>query len=251
MNLAAIAKTLRDALHLNRAAVAVTFAAEAPAGVNSVGHRAAAGCQFWQEGASRMFSTSQSDHELCSIGQYTHNLGFSPASEADLKDTLKVLGELSYVREEDLAQIAVLKDAPKHVIYGPLEDAPAVPDVVLLFVRADQQLILTEATQQVEGGLAPAMGRPACAVIPQAANTSRAALSLGCCGARAYLDALTPDIAIYAIPGEKLELYAERISVLARANEILTRFHGLRRRDIEAGKSPTIQESLAALQAAE
>ena len=34
----------------------------------------------------------------------------------------------------------------------------------------------------------PAMGRPACAVVPQAINSGQAALSLGCCGARAYLD---------------------------------------------------------------
>ena len=62
------------------------------------------------------------------------------------------------------------------------------PDMVLLFVNANQTLILSEATQQVENQNAPAMGRPACAIVPQVMNTGRAALSLGCCGARAYLD---------------------------------------------------------------
>ena len=52
------------------------------------------------------------------------------------------------------------------------------------------------------------MGRPACGVIPQALNTGRTALSLGCCGARAYLDVLTPDVALYAIPGTRLEAFA-------------------------------------------
>lgn len=249
MNLTAIAQTLTDSLHLSLQPVAVTFAAEPPQGVRAFSGRVVAGCQFWQEGASRTFYTAQSDHELCSIGQYTHNLGFSAASETDLKDTLKVLGELSYVREEDIPQIPVLHTSPKYVVYGPLGQAAAVPDVVLLFVRADQQLILTEAAQQVEGGLAPAMGRPACAVIPHAANTAKAALSLGCCGARAYVDALTPEVAIYAIPGAKLAPYTDRIAALALANEVLTKFHGLRRKDVEAGKSPTVQESLAALAA--
>ena len=250
MNLAAIAQSLIDSLNLSRPPVAVSFAAEAPQDMGSLGRRVAAGCQFWQEGMSRTFATAQADHDLCSIGQYTHNLGFSPASETDLKDTLQVLGELTYVLQSDIPQIPVLKVSPKHVVYGPLSGAQSVPDVILLFVRADQQLILSEATQQVEGGLAPAMGRPACAVVPQAANTSRAALSLGCCGARAYLDALTPDVAIYAIPGVKLEAYAERIAALAKANSILTRFHALRRSDVENGKAPTIKESLAALGAA-
>ena len=146
--------------------------------------------------------------------------------------------------------IPALSSKPAHVIYGPLAQAPWAPDVVLLFVRANQTLILSEASQQLEGGMPPAMGRPACAVIPQAHNTGRSALSLGCCGARAYLDVLSNDVALYAIAGTALETFAERIAALSKANGILTRFHQLRRADIEAGNSPTIQQSLAALQSA-
>jgi hypothetical protein len=74
-----------------------------------------------------------------------------------------------------------------------------------------------------------------------------AALSLGCCGARAYLDVLTDDVAIFAIPGGKLEAYAQRIDALARANTVLAKFHHIRRRDVEAGHSPSVKESLAAM----
>jgi uncharacterized protein (DUF169 family) len=118
---------------------------------------------------------------------------------------------------------------------------------VLLFVNANQTLILSEATQQVENQNAPAMGRPACAIVPQVMNTGRAALSLGCCGARAYLDVLTDDVAVFAIPGGRLEAYAQRIEALAKANNLLSRFHHLRRRDIAAGGTPTIKDSLAAM----
>ena len=162
-------------------------------------------------------------------------------------DALKMFADLGYVREQDIATIPVLKSRPSHVVYGPLASIPLAPDVVLLFGKADQMLILSEASQQVEGGLPPAMGRPACAIVPQAMNTGRAALSLGCCGARAYLDALTDDVALWAIPGSKLDLYAERIAALAKANAILTTFHQVRRGDVEDGKSPTIKESLAAM----
>ena len=86
---------------------------------------------------------------------------------------------------------------------------------MLLFVNADQTLVLSEASQQLEGGLPPAMGRPACAVVPQALNNNQTALSLGCCGARAYLDILTPGVAVYAIPGTKLEAFTERVAALA------------------------------------
>ena len=45
----------------------------------------------------------------------------------------------------------------------------------------------------------------------------------------------------------ELDLYAERIAVLPKANAVLTTFHRVRRKDVEDGKSPTIEESLAAM----
>ena len=245
-----VAQSLTDSLKLKQPPVAICLTDAVPVGVQSWSGHSPAGCRFWQEAAARVFATSAIDHSLCSIGQYTHNLEMSPSSGKDLGDALKVFADLSYVRAEDVAQIPVLASKPSYVIYGPLAEIPTDPDVVLLFVRADQTLILSEASQQLEGGQPPAMGRPACAVIPQAKNSGHSALSLGCCGARAYLDVLSDDVAMYAIPGASIGAFAERIAALAKANEILTQFHRLRRRDVEAGKSPTIQESLAVLQSA-
>ena len=45
----------------------------------------------------------------------------------------------------------------------------------------------------------------------------------------------------------EVDLYAERIAVLPKANAVLTTFHRVRRKDVEDGKSPTIKESLAAM----
>jgi uncharacterized protein (DUF169 family) len=244
-----ISGMLSQYLHLTQPPIAVCMTDTLPAGVAAWAGHSPAGCRFWQEAATRVFATSAADHSLCSIGQYTHNLEMTPASTTDLTDALKVFADLSYVRAEDLEMIPVLQAKPNYVIYGPLADVPVNPDVVLLFVRADQTLILSEASQQLENGLPPAMGRPACAVIPQTRNTGRSALSLGCCGARAYLDVLTNDVALYAIPGAAVAAFAERVAALSKANEILMKFHQLRRKDVEGGANPTIQESLAALQA--
>ncbi len=243
-----IAKSLTDSLQLTQPPVAICLLDELPAGVPLWSGPIPAGCRFWQEAGSRVFATAAADHERCAIGQYTHGLEMSPGASADLQDALKVFADLTYVRPEDIAAIPVLQQKAPYVVYGPLASIPSDPDVVLLFVRADQTLILSEASQQIEGGLPPAMGRPACAIVPQARNTGRSALSLGCCGARAYLDVLTPDVALYAVPGASIGAFAERIAALAQANTVLTRFHQIRRRDIEAGGAPTIQESLAALQ---
>jgi uncharacterized protein (DUF169 family) len=241
---ASLARTLTDSLHLTQPPVAVCFADTVPEGVKVYSGAVPAGCRFWQEATKGVFATTAIQHDLCSIGAYTHNL---EPNAKDLGDSLKVFADLGYVREQDLPLIPVLSRQAKVVIYGPLEAVPLAPDVVLLFVQADQTLILSEASQQLENGLPPAMGRPACAVVPQAFNTGRTALSLGCCGARAYLDILTPDVALYAIPGSALEAFTERASVLAKANSVLTAFHTIRRKDVESGKHPSVQESLAAL----
>ena len=246
-DLASIARSLQDDLKLSQPPIAVALVDAPPPGVAPFDGRVPAGCRFWQEAATRTFVTSPADHDLCAIGTFTHNLQVTPAHEVDRGDALKVFADLNYVRPDDIPLIPVLATRPRHVVYGPLAQAPVPPDVVLLFVRADQTLILSEATESLERGLPPAMGRPACAIVPQAKNTGRAALSLGCCGARAYLDTLTDDVALYAIPGSRLAEYATRVSELARANATLSTFHTIRRRDVERGLTPTIKESLAAM----
>ncbi|HVT98162.1 MAG TPA: DUF169 domain-containing protein [Acidobacteriaceae bacterium] len=246
---ASIANILVESLHLKQPPVAISFSESLPAGVPTHSGRVAAGCRFWEDGAAGTFATTAADHSSCAIGIHTHNLQPSPEQQTDLIDALKVFADLGYVRPEDVPQIPVLQSRPKYVVYGPLAQARVAPEVVMLFVNSNQTLILSEATQQVENQVAPAMGRPACAVVPQVMNTGRAALSLGCCGARAYLDVLSDDVALFAIPGAKLVAYAERIATLSKANGILSQFHQIRRRSVESGESPTVKESLAAMSA--
>jgi uncharacterized protein (DUF169 family) len=246
---AAIADLLSASLSLQQPPIAISFSDALPVGVPSHAGRAPAGCRFWEDAAAGAFATTAANHSSCAIGVYTHNLQPSPEQQTDLMDALKVFADLGYVTQEDLPLIPVLKSQPKYVVYAPLGRTPLSPDVVILFVQANQTLILSEATQQVEAQLPPAMGRPACAVVPQVMNTGRAALSLGCCGARAYLDVFSNEVAIFAIPGARLAEYAERIAVLAKANAVLTQFHRIRRQQVEAGQNPTIKDSLAALTA--
>ena len=242
------AKQLVESLQLSAPPVALAFTDETPAGIAPYEEVAPAGCYFWQEAARRVFSTSAKDHELCAIGIHTHNLTGAPETQpVELQTTLEAMQGLDYVRAEEVAAIPVLERSARYTIYGPLADFPLTPDVVLLFAHAQQSLILTEAVARVDEGIPPAMGRPACAVVPQVTNGGHAAMSLGCCGARAYLDSLTDDIALWALPGEKLAAYCEEIGGMAKSNGILTLFHQRRREDVAAGARPTVQESLERL----
>lgn len=245
----ALARSLTDSLHLEVTPIAVCLTDHVPVGVPVFAGRAPAGCFFWQEAAKGAFATAPRDHDLCAIGTFTHNLDVTAAHEADRRDALRVFADLGYVRPQDIALIPVLAERRRHVVYAPLAATPLPPDVVVLFVSAAQTLVLVEAAEGVEGGRPPAMGRPACAVIPQVVNQRAAALSLGCCGARAYLDVLTDGVAIFALPGARLAEYAARVGELAKANSVLADFHTLRRHDVEAGANPTVQQSLERLSA--
>jgi uncharacterized protein (DUF169 family) len=240
-----LAHQLTTSLELSLPPIAVSFCDVAPPGVAGFDGIVPAGCSFWQEAATRTFVTSTKDHELCAIGVHTHNMSQPSALHpAELQEALQAMSGLDYVRAEEVAAIPVVQRDVKHVLYGPLADFPLDPEVVLLFAHARQGLILSEAAARVDKGIPPAMGRPACAVVPQVLNRGHAAMSLGCCGARAYLDALSDSVALWAFPGSKLDQYCAEIAVLARANQTLTTFHTRRREDVESGKRPTVQQSL-------
>ena len=242
------AEQLVAALELVLPPIAVAFRDSVPDGIAEFDGSAPAGCVFWQEAAGRTFATSAGHHALCSIGIHTMNLSRAPASQPEeLQATLEAMTGLDYVRAEEVAAIPVVQREVNHALYGPLADFPTEPDVVLLFANARQGLVLSEAIGRVDGGVPPAMGRPACAALPQAFNHGRATMSLGCCGARAYLDALSDDTALWALPGSRLDEYCEQIATFASANRTLTMFHERRRADVESGMRPTVQESLQRL----
>jgi uncharacterized protein (DUF169 family) len=245
---AKLAEQLTASLELALPPIAISFCDKAPSGVPPYEGTVPAGCVFWQQAATRAFVTTAKDHALCSIGVHTHHLAAPAQShQSELANALKAMVDLDYVRAEEVAALPVISREIKLVVYGPLADSQIDPDVVLVFAHARQSLVLSEAVARIDNGSPPALGRPACAAVPQAFNRQTAAMSLGCCGARAYLDALTDDVAMWALPGGKLDQYCAEISVLARANKILTTFHIRRREDVEAGKRPTVRQSLARL----
>jgi uncharacterized protein (DUF169 family) len=239
---------LGESLNLSLPAIAIAFSNTPVEGIPTFEGHVAAGCSFWQLAATKTFCTSAVDHSHCSIGVHTHNLAGVPASQpGELQASLEVMMGLDYVREEEVARIPVLEQETSHVVYGPLSEFPMEPELVLLFAHAQQGLILSEAVARVDGGTPAAMGRPACAVVPQAMNTGQAVMSLGCCGARAYLDAMTDSVALWALPGSTLEEYTKEIEVLANANGILSQFHTQRRKDGDSGERPTVQQSVEKL----
>ncbi len=238
---------LTNALSLTVPPLAITFSDE-PVGASTPDAPVPAGCSFWELGTKQSLTTSAADHQFCPIGVHTHNLRDAMASHGtELETALGAMTGLGYVKPDEVAGIPVMSESYAYVTYGPLADTKGSVSVVLVVADANRSLTLTEAVARVDGAAPPAMGRPACALVPQVANSSAAATSLGCCGARAYMDSLTDSIVLWGFPGKRLEAYVEAIEVLAKANTILSKFHTERRRAVESGASPTINDSLDAL----
>ncbi len=94
-----LAENLTASLQLARPPIAVAFSDAAPANIPAYNGVAPAGCFFWQEAATRTFTTSSKDHAMCAIGIYTHHLA-EPASNyaAELGEALTAMNNLNYVR---------------------------------------------------------------------------------------------------------------------------------------------------------
>ena len=175
----------------------------------------------------------------------------APASsyESELGRVLKVMADMEYVREEDVPNIPVLAQETKHVVYAHLAETPLPPDVVILFVHSQQGLVITEAVQQVEPAVPLAMGRPACAVIPPGGQHRPGRPEPGLLR-RPGLPrcAFRPTSRSGPFPAARSSATPNGLPALARANNVLGKFHTLRRQDVEAGLRPTVVESLLRLE---
>jgi uncharacterized protein (DUF169 family) len=71
------------------------------------------------------------------------------------------------------------------------------------------------------------MGRPTCAMLPQALEAGKPAMSLGCIGNRVYTG-LSDSEGYVAVPAAALEAVLQKLPSIARANDELAKFHRAR-----------------------
>jgi uncharacterized protein (DUF169 family) len=177
-----------------------------------------------------VFFTVADDHKGCPVGAHTHNVPLSPAEHQALMGLVQTMVNLSYLKMEEVPQIPTRTTPLTVAVYAPLGAAPMPPDVVLVRGNARQLMLLAEAAQAagVSGDTAT-MGRPTCAVVPQAINSARTAASFGCVGNRVYTGA-TESEAYFAIPGSQLPAIEAHLAIIVRANQDLEKFHLARAR---------------------
>jgi uncharacterized protein (DUF169 family) len=221
--------SLTELLHLASAPVAIAFVDAPPPGVPHVAAVEPAGCGYWRRAAAgEVFFTVADDHKRCPVGAHTHNVTLSPEEKQDLMGLVQTMVGLSYLKMEDVPQIPTRKTPLRLAVYAPLAASPMPPDVVLVRGNARQLMLLAEAAQAAGvSGTGATMGRPTCAVLPEAINSARTAASFGCIGNRVYTGADDTE-AYFAIPGALLGVIEEKLAVIVHANEELETFHRAR-----------------------
>ena len=130
-----------------------------------------AGCVFWVRGASESFSTTATDHANCSVGSLTH--GFLTLEEAATKDDVGAVLESGWVDLAAVEQLPVVTARPGTVVYGPLAETRAEPDVVLLRINGLGMMTLKDAFPDLRG-------KPQCHIIAIAKEQGAVAASVGC-----------------------------------------------------------------------
>jgi uncharacterized protein (DUF169 family) len=215
-----------------RRAVAVTFLDQAPANVKNFEGSEPSGCSFWRLAAEgRTFYTVPENHFNCAVGAYTHNIALSPQREKETEQTLKFMFDLGYVKPEEVPQIPRLAKTPKAILYTPLGEATAVPDVALFAVKPAGAMLLQEAVNRagVASGT-PTLGRPTCMAL--AASLQHGAItSLGCIGNRVYTG-LGEDEMYVVLRGKDLPAVAGALKTITSANSALQEYANGRREQL-------------------
>ena len=220
---------ISSAVKLGKRPVAVAFLDAAPVGVQKFDGTEPSGCSFWRLAAGgKTFFTAPENHFNCAVGAYTHNIPLSPEREKETEQTLTMMFDLGYVKPEEVPQIPRLAKTPVAILYSPLGDALATPDVVLFACKPSAAMLLNEAVNRagVASG-APTLGRPTCMALP-ASMQHGVILSLGCMGNRVYTG-LGEDEMYIVVRGKDLPDVASALGIIISANAALNEYAAGRR----------------------
>jgi uncharacterized protein (DUF169 family) len=206
---------LQDLLGLAVPPVAIAFIGRVPTGIGRIQRTmppatpdgrtgaVAAGCVFWIRGTQGVFATVAEDHGNCSVGSLTH--GFKSMEEIAHMADVAALCETGRVTPEAVAKIAVVREKPKCVVYGPLRDMPVDPSVILLRLNGKQQMLVHDAWPRLRFE-----GKPQCHIIPIAKESGEIAMSVGCMLSRVRTGMSNNEVTC-AIPESRVSELIERL----------------------------------------
>jgi len=230
MDVSGLHTTLSQLLGLDRAPIAIAFRPTAPSGISRVQRAGPAGCAYWKLAAEGgVFYTEAADHYNCPVGAHTHGVELPPERAAELQQVVGTMVGLQYLRMEEVPLLPRRAEPFGVAVYAPLGAAPTDPDVVIVRGNARQIMLVAEAARAAGIGHDGAvMGRPACAMIPEASRSGRGNTSLGCIGNRVYTGLGDAEL-YFTLPGSRLAEVVAKLQTIVHANRELESYHQARR----------------------
>jgi uncharacterized protein (DUF169 family) len=225
---AGLAGRLDATLHPTAPPVAITFSAEAPAGIPAFDDpmpapspdgrtgRVPAGCVFWMKSLDQTFTTEAADHANCSVGSLTH--GFISMEEAATKGDVAALLDSGWVTMDMVPQIPLVSEKPGAVTYGPLTDTPIDPDVVLLRLSARALMVLSDALPGLR-----IEGKPQCHIVAAAKEHGDVVASVGCALSRVRTGMPATDNTC-AVPAARLPEVVEALEATAATDSVVAKY---------------------------
>ena len=219
---------LQELLGLAVPPVAIAFISHVPAGIERIQRTTpprtadgrtgavAASCVFWIEGTQGVFATEAEDHGNCSVGSLTH--GFKTMEEIAQNADVAALCETGWVTPEAVAKVAVVREKPTSIVYGPLRDLPVEPSVILLRLNGKQQMLLHDAWRGLRFE-----GKPQCHIIPIAKESGELAVSVGCMLSRVRTGMSNNEVTC-AVPASRMSLLIERLRAARAADNAVAAY---------------------------
>ena len=219
---------LQEFLGLAVPPVAIAFISHVPAGIERIQRTTpprtadgrtgavAASCVFWIEGTQGVFATEAEDHGNCSVGSLTH--GFKTMKEIEQNADVAALCATGWVTPEAVAKVAVVREKPTSIVYGPLRDMPVEPSVILLRLNGKQQMLLHDAWPGLRFE-----GKPQCHIIPIAKESGEIAVSVGCMLSRVRTGMSNNEVTC-AVPANRVSLLIERLRAARAADNAVAAY---------------------------
>ena len=222
-----LVRRFSELLQLKQPAVGLAFVEGVPQGVAHSTTGVPSACTFWRLAEQGVFYATAEDHQECPIGMLTMGFQMSESAQQRAQGLVETMASVQYFSPAEVADLPVVKKPHDTIVYGRLDQFPLEPDVVLAIIDTQQAMLLSEALgtmSWLQHGGQSAFGRPTCAVIPRALQTSETSMSFGCVGARTYIN-LLPGELVLTFPGGSLAGLVERLETTVNANNALAPYH--------------------------
>lgn len=192
----------------------------------SGGTVAAPACTFWRSAERVSVIANAADHAGCRVG--AHVMGFHANTEDQraLEGLVRTMDDVSYL---DAAEASSIPRLPEHAAwhYAPLAELDSPPDLVVLWLKAQQMMLVYEAL----GGAhwkhrkkLQVTGRPACGALALAYQSRQPVVSFGCAGMRIFTE--IPDhYLLFVVPGARLHELCVSLAETVSANMAMQMFY--------------------------